>query len=214
MVYNLQQLVLAECKVPILVQLQLLSEPLHWAAVHAALPSIAVTSSISANSRWQHSSYADPFWRVLRGARGLTRLDTIWHRLGHDPRSEKGDISHLEQFLPPDLTAELAKCISKLGELKSLSILDMSIHSVDLHCVLESLQCPLMLTRLDLSDKIEGQCRQATELFKILNTSVSHLCSLNISRNDLDRKSTNALGRCIVHLSALSTLNINECRMH
>ena len=51
MTYNLQQAILSASTVPILVQLQMLPEALHKAAVHAAFPSIAATSSLTVSSR-------------------------------------------------------------------------------------------------------------------------------------------------------------------
>lgn len=167
--------------------------------------------------RWQHCSYADPFWRVVGNEIGsINSLDCFWQRLGHEPGSAevaKGCKARLKRFLSPHLTPEFKLCVSKLAKLESLSVLDMNINSAELHHVLDSFQSPSLLTHLDVSERIQGHCRPSTTLFKLLSTKFSRLRSLNLSTNELDVISIKALGPCIAQLPELSKLNINGCSM-
>lgn len=130
MLDNLQHAFLSTCKVPILLQLQLLPEAVDQAALHAACPSITATSSITVSSTWQHCSHADPFWRALGKQTRLRSLETIWQWHGYEAHPHSPLEAHSTEVLSANLTAEYQQCVAKLSRSESLSVLNQGVHRI------------------------------------------------------------------------------------
>lgn len=196
---NLLYAVLASSQVPLLLQLHVLPEDLHQAALLAAFPSITATSSITVPFTWDTACYHSIFWDLLAQERHLKRFSCS-----------------LSKF--PQRSDALVECVAKFQGLVSLHLANLMLgNDLAVH-LLSSLTCQGSLEHLDLS----GNClkfmfddeEQAAKDFTQALANLKALRSLNLSGNPLKDKFFVHLACYRSQFTGLQSLNVSSCIIH